>query len=136
MRIRRWSTVLLFGILTALLLTGCDLKMMYAGSSTKGHIKASYKLFTGTDQKSIQLESGDILTIDYKSEVDKGELSMKLFSPENELLQELPVNEEGNLQLEAEQDGKYKLKIHGDQAKGSFEVSLAKVKENDSDADK
>lgn len=57
-----FSGMLIFVIVTVL--AACDKKLMFVGSSTstKNKIAASYKLFTGTDEKKVSLKKGDTLS--------------------------------------------------------------------------
>lgn len=121
---KKWLTLGLLIIIASVLLTSCDKRMMFAGSSTKNKISASYKLFTGTEEKKVKLKSGETLSMDYSSKVEKGELSMKLYGPDNEVLKELGTNASGTEKVEADKDGKYRIEVKGQDTKGSFEVAF------------
>lgn len=105
-------------------LAACDKKVLFVGSnsSTKNKVEASYKLFTGTEEKKISLKNGETLAIDYQSEVEKGELMIKIYDPDNQLLQDLSTNKSGNEKIEVSKDGKYKIEITGNKTKGSYEI--------------
>ncbi|MBP2116154.1 hypothetical protein [Paenibacillus silagei] len=120
----KWMKMGIFIIMASVLLTSCDKKIMYVGSSTKSKISGSYKLFTGTEEKKLSMKSGETISIDYKSKVEKGRLSMKLYGPDNEVLTELATNESGTEKVEAGKDGKYRIEIKGQDAKGSFKVAF------------
>ncbi|MEK4853621.1 hypothetical protein NST04_27520 [Paenibacillus sp. FSL H7-0756] len=121
---KKWITLGILIAMVPLLLTACDKRMMFAGSSTKSKLSASYKLFTGTEEKKVKLKRGETLSMDYNSKVEKGELSMKLYGPDNEVLKELGTNESGTEKVEADKDGKYRIEVKGDDTKGSFEVTF------------
>lgn len=121
---KKWITLGILTIMATLLLTSCDKRMMFVGSSTKSKLSASYKLFTGTEEKKVKLKSGETLSMDYNSKVEKGELSMKLYGPDNEVLKELGTNESGTEKIEADQEGKYRIEVKGEDTKGSFEVAF------------
>ncbi|MEK3875500.1 MULTISPECIES: hypothetical protein [unclassified Paenibacillus] len=124
---KKWMTLGILIIMASVLLTSCDKRIMYAGSSTKSKISGSYKFFTGTEEKKLSMKSGETLSIDYDSKVEKGQLTMKLYGPGNEVLTELATNESGTEKVEAGKDGKYRIEIKGEDAKGSFKVAF-KVK--------
>lgn len=107
------------------LLVACDKKLVFVGSntSTKNKIEASYRLFTGTEEKKINLKNGEKLVIDYQSEVEKGELTIKLYDPDDQLLQDLSTNKSGNENIEVSKDGIYRFEITGNDTKGSFEIT-------------
>ncbi len=106
-------------------LAACDKKLLFVGSNsnTKNKIEASYRLFTGTEEKKISLKNGETLVIDYQSEVEKGELSVKLYDPDDQLLQDLSTNKSGNENVEVSKDGMYRLEITGDNTKGSYKIT-------------
>lgn len=106
-------------------LAACDKKLVFVGSNsnTKNKIEASYRLFTGTEEKKISLKNGEKLVIDYQSEVEKGELTIKLYDPDDQLLQDLSTNKSGNENIEVSKDGMYRFEITGDNTKGSFEIN-------------
>lgn len=106
-------------------LAACDKKLVFVGSNsnTKNKIEASYRLFTGTEEKKISLKNGETLVIDYQSEVEKGQLTIKLYDPDDQLLQDLSTNKSGNENIEVSKDGMYRFEITGDNTKGSFEIT-------------
>lgn len=121
---KKWMTLGILIIMASVLLTSCDKKIMYAGSSTKSKISASYKFFTGTEEKKLSMKSGETISIDYRSKVEKGQLSMKFYGPDNQMLTELAINESGTEKVEAKKDGKYRIEIKGEDTKGSFKVAF------------
>ncbi|MEK5235091.1 hypothetical protein NST99_05250 [Paenibacillus sp. FSL L8-0470] len=122
---KKWSLLILVVLTSALLLTGCEKRLMFVGSSSGKQIKASYKLLSGTETKTLKLKEGETLLLDYTSKVDKGKLSMKLYDPDHELVKELRTNEAGEEQVEIKKDGKYKLEIVGTGTKGSYKIKYS-----------
>lgn len=55
-----WMRLGILIIMASVLLTACDKRMMFVGSSTKSKLSASYKLVTGTEEKKVKLKSGEI----------------------------------------------------------------------------
>lgn len=98
---------------------------MFVGSSSGKQIKASYKLLSGTETKTLKLKEGETLLLDYTSKVEKGKLSMKLYDPDHELVKELRTNEAAEEQVEIKKDGKYKLEIVGAATKGSYKIKYS-----------
>ncbi|WP_405107615.1 hypothetical protein MHH28_27570 [Paenibacillus sp. FSL K6-1217] len=121
---KKWMTLGILIIMASVLLTSCDKRIMFAGSSTKSKVSASYKFFTGTEVKKLSMKSGETISIDYKSKVEEGQLSMKVYGPDNEVLKELGTNESGTEKVEADKDGKYRIEIKGEKTKGSFKVAF------------
>ncbi|ETT52400.1 MULTISPECIES: hypothetical protein [unclassified Paenibacillus] len=121
---KKWMTLGILIIMASVLLTSCDKKIMYVGSSTKSKISGSYKFFTGTEEKKLSMKSGETISIDYKSKVEEGQLSMKLYGPDNQVLTELATNESGTEKVKADKDGKYRIEIKGEETKGSFKVAF------------
>ncbi|OKP97067.1 hypothetical protein [Paenibacillus sp. P46E] len=128
---KRWQGLLLLVLVVSLfMVTGCEKRLMYAGSSTPHQIKASYRLLSGTDKHNLKLKEGDTIRINYVSKVEKGELTMKLYDPDHKLFKELEANKEGEEELQIQQTGTYKLEIVGTGTKGSYKFSYKKEKKD------
>lgn len=106
-------------------LAACDKRVLFVGSSssTKHKIAASYKIFSGIDEKKIRLKKGETLAVDYQSEVKKGKLTISLYDPDNQLVQSLNTGESGNEKIEVSKDGEYLIKIKGKHTKGSYKIT-------------
>lgn len=76
------------------------------------------------DAEKLSMKSGETISIDYKSKVEEGQLSMKLYGPDNQVLTELATNESGTEKVKAGKDGKYRIEIKGEDTKGSFKVAF------------
>ena len=113
---------LLIVIVSTLAFTGCTRKLMWSGNSGKDHIEARYKKFTGTEKKAIRLEEGDILSIDYQSEVDEGTLSLTVTDPDGDEVVSLTADTAGTQNVDVPKSGKYMLRIKGDKTGGSFKI--------------
>ncbi|MNC50552.1 hypothetical protein D3C75_997980 [compost metagenome] len=68
------------------------------------------------------MNQGDIVTVNYSSEVKEGNLSIQLFDPEYNLIKKLETNQSGDMEFQAEHDGDYRVEIKGEKAKGNFKV--------------
>ncbi|AIQ48477.1 hypothetical protein R70723_23090 [Paenibacillus sp. FSL R7-0273] len=121
---KKWIVPVMLMLVLAMLLTACDKKLMFVGSESGSKVKASYKLFSGTDDKKVKLKSGETLAVDYKSKVEKGELTIELYDPDGELVKDFNTGEAGSERIEADKDGAYKFIITGKSAKGSYEIKF------------
>lgn len=108
-----------------IVITGCDRRLLYVGNSTSNSINGSYKLFSGTEDKNINLKQGEILNIKYSSEVTSGKLFIQLFNPEKELIKDFKTNASDDVEVKAEESGKYQIKVIGEDASGSFDVNFS-----------
>jgi hypothetical protein len=108
-----------------IVITGCDRRLLYVGNSTSSSINGSFKLFTGTENKNIKLKQGEILNIKYTSEVTSGKLFIQLFNPEKELVKDFKTNASDDVEVKAEESGKYQIKVIGEDASGSFDVNFS-----------
>lgn len=108
-----------------IVITGCDRKLLYIGNSTSNAMNGSFKLFTGTEDKKVKLKQGEILKIKYTSEVTSGKLFIQLFNPEKELVKDFESNASDDVEVKAEQSGKYQIKVIGEDASGSFDVKFS-----------
>lgn len=112
-------------LILVIVITGCDRRLLYVGNSTSNSIYGSYKLFSGTEDKNINLKQGEILNIKYSSEVTSGKLSIQLFNPDGKLVNDFKTNVSDDVEVKAEQSGKYQIKVTGDDASGSFDVNFS-----------
>ena len=109
-------------LLVSVVFTGCSTQLLYSGSNVGNKINGSYKLYTGTKAKTIEVEKGKTIVIDYSSEVKKGELTIKILAPDENVALELEPNKSGTKELKAEEAGKYKLIITGSKTEGNFNI--------------
>ncbi|MNP87103.1 hypothetical protein D3C76_1877740 [compost metagenome] len=55
--------------------------------------------------------------------MEKGELTIKFYDPDNELLKDLSTNKSGNEEIGVDKDGTYRFEITGKKTKGSYEIT-------------
>lgn len=122
MRTRTRIGILALVVTFILLLTACDRSILWVGSNMGSNMQASYKLFTGNEVKQIKAQSGETMIIDYQSKVKKGDLSIKLYDPDDTLIKEFATNEAGVAEIKADKEGKYKIEVIGEDTSGSFKV--------------
>lgn len=125
---KKYKLLILALLTSAMLLTGCDTRLMFVGSNNGKQMKASYKLLSGSETKTLKLKEGDTLLLDYTSKVEKGKLTIKLYDPDHELVKELTPNATAEEQLDITKDGKYKLEIVGRKTSGSYKIRYSTEK--------
>jgi hypothetical protein len=124
-KIKLGKLISLLILTLVIVITGCDRKLLYMGNSTSNAMNGSFKLFTGTEDKKVKLKQGEILKIKYTSEVTSGKLFIQLFNPEKELVKDFESNASDDVEVKAEQSGKYQIKVIGEDASGSFDVKFS-----------
>lgn len=124
-KIKLGKLISLLILTLVIVITGCDRKLLYIGNSTSNAMNGSFKLFTGTEDKKVKLKQGEILKIKYTSEVTSGKLFIQLFNPEKELVKDFESNASDDVEVKAEQSGKYQIKVIGEDASGSFDVKFS-----------
>lgn len=129
---RKINIFLCFIILTiSFAFLGCEgsfVKVMYKGSNLGNQIKGSYQLFTGNETKIINFKKDETITINCESSVKKGTLEITLYDEDGNKLKEFKTGEKIEEQLSNSKAGKYKLLIHGEHTKGSFNISWKNTK--------
>ncbi len=118
----------LVGLALVLALAGCagsSIKVNWRGSSGTTQQTASYETFTGQERATIRLEAGDTLTLAYDIEVAKGSLTLAVDDPDGETVWEQTFGEGGGdtVVVPTTGDGRYTLRIVGDDTGGRFDVS-------------
>jgi len=116
----------------ALVVSGCDLskikfgevRMMY-GSNDDGHISYNYSTFTGIENGSAHVETGQTISFDYDVTVDKGSLMIEWQDPNGNAVwqKRLVESDRGNDEIIVESSGEYVIIIQGKNAGGDFDVS-------------
>ncbi len=119
---KRKTVLSLAAVLFALIFAGCNIQIMYSGTDINGNVSGSYKLFSGTKNKTIHVKEGNPVEVKYSSKLKKGELTMTIYDSNNNIVYELETNKSGTKLLKADKDEEYKLEIVGDGAEGSFSV--------------
>lgn len=123
MKKRGLAGILLIALLASMTITGCSSKLLWIGNSGSDHIKANYKLFSGTEKKKISVNEGDTLVIDYVSDVNEGSLTLTLTDPEGNEAATLTADTEGTERIGITESGRYTLWIKGKKTGGSFEIN-------------
>lgn len=95
-------------------------------SDSSSRMKMSYKYFQGTKTKEITLKKAEVLTINYKSSVTKGDLTLKVLDSKGNTIKTLESDSTGKETVTAAENEKIKIRIEGKSASGSYEVSWSK----------
>jgi len=125
----RKTTLIRFSVFVLLLLltAGCSsssLKIGWRETSTLSHKMAKYESFSGTEPYSICTKAGDNLDLNYRLEVTKGNLQLKLEDPAEQVVweKEFQQDMDGSYQQTNTERGCYRLLVIGNQTGGSYDI--------------
>jgi hypothetical protein len=125
-------------IFLAVILSACGEASLHLGKlkigevrigmfETRGpnHMAYSYTTFSGHESAPVELGSGQLLTVDYQVQMTKGNLSIEIQSPQNELLWQKNFESDASdsIELQPQEAGQYFIIISADSAGGSFDIS-------------
>jgi len=118
--------------LLSLCLTGCqqsEYRQQMSGSNWGNRVEYSYQTFSGVEYNRLQAESGRVIFVDYAAKVTRGMLSMEIRDPVENLLWnvELVGDASDHVELPANLDGEYVLKIIGQDTGGAYSVQWGVV---------
>jgi hypothetical protein len=105
---------------------GTNIQIMSVEKNSTSRMKASYRYFDGTKAHKIYLKEGEILKINFKSEVKKGNLDINLLNDKGEIVKTLGSSIAGSEDIKAETAGEYTIRVKGYGTSGSYEVSWSK----------
>lgn len=91
-------------------------------NSTFNSWNIKYGYLNGTQHRTIKLNSGDELTVNYSSVVKKGSLQILFLDTEKHKIKNLLEDNSGKFKYTADKSGKYYLKIVGDKTEGQFNL--------------
>lgn len=132
MTTRKKTLLILF--VFSLILTGCTgrttLKRGWVETGGLSHLNVRYHYFDGIERRTFRARAGADIHLQAELDVDEGTLAVRLLDPTNELIWENTYQEDDrfSLSVEAEDRGRYKLLVEGENAEGGFEVNW-KVKD-------
>ena len=110
------------------LLAGCaqsNLEIGMVETNLPGRWRASYATFDGTKTDRLEADAGQTLVLDAEAEVDKGNLTIEVRDPDDRVLWDLSLEQDGeeSMELVLEQTGRYGIVVEGDNAGGSFNLT-------------
>lgn len=91
-------------------------------NSTFNSWNMRYGYLNGTQHKTIKLNSGEELTVNYSSVVKKGSLEILFLDSDKHKIKNLLDDNSGKFKYTANKSGKYYLKIVGDKTEGQFNL--------------
>jgi len=126
---------ILLTIIISLSITGCSASFNNVSSVTSqasfkaisettkaGTFKMSYKNFEGSETRTLNVNKGDKIKLNYNSSVTEGTLTIAINDPYGVLIANLPIKKKGSLKIIAKGTGKLSLVVTGKNTSGSFEL--------------
>ena len=124
---RRWMIGLMVALMASL--TACSygntqVRLGWVETSRSSGIEARFDRFDGMELRSLNLDVGDQLVIDFQAELDNGSLDVQMLDPDGSLVDEARFDKPGNARITvtAEDEGNYRIQIVGKGASGGFVV--------------
>lgn len=122
------SRLLLLVTLLAVLTAGCTVEIGMLSSSVNRQMQARYTYFDGMKSKSVPLQQGDSLLLNFEAVVESGSLMLRLRDPDRDVIWEkqYPASKEdyrSAYTLEVPRTGSYRMEVEADQSQGSFNLS-------------
>lgn len=100
--------------------------VMSVSSDSSNKMKMSYKYFQGARTREISLKKGEVLTINHKSTVTKGTLTLKVLDASGNTIKLLDSNSSGKETITAKEDEEIRIRAEGKKTSGSYEISWNK----------
>jgi hypothetical protein len=124
---------LYFGFVLAFLLIGCNLgslkigevRLGMFGDNSDARIAYTFSTFSGFENGSQRLESGESFQLHYEATLGKGSVLIELQDPNGEVVWQKSLQEhtQGSETIAAEITGNYTIIVQAKDAGGSFDVS-------------
>jgi len=117
--------ILLIGIPMLLLAIGIktlgnESRLLWFERNSTNSTHASFFLFSGDKERAFKVEENERITVEWLPEIRKGSLQLSVKKPSSE--ETITFRREQTLSFTAEQNGKVKLLISGQDSRGRFEV--------------
>ncbi|MCF7916009.1 MAG: hypothetical protein K9L66_12645 [Spirochaetaceae bacterium] len=117
--------ILLIGIPMLLLAIGIktlgnETRLLWFERNSTNSTHASFFLFSGDKERAFKVEENERVTVEWQPEIKKGSLQLSVKKPSSE--ETITYRQEQTLSFTAEQNGKVKLLISGQDSRGKFEV--------------
>jgi hypothetical protein len=83
-----------------------------------------YDLFSGQEQKTLNLDQDQVLDLNFDIQVDDGSLTLQLIDEDGNVSWEESFLDDssGSVDLQIDDDGLYEISINGQKTKGGFEI--------------
>lgn len=117
------AAVLLAGVLTSC--ASSEMQLMWAEANLPGRLKAIYGAFSGAEVRSVQVDAGETLVLNYKAKVNRGTLAIHVENADEEVLWEVSLDEdgEGDVEVTVAQEGRCIIVVKGEEVRGNFDLS-------------
>jgi hypothetical protein len=117
--------ILLIGIPMLLLAIGIktlgnESRLLWFERNSTDSTRASFFLFSGDKERVFKVEEDDKVSVEWLPEIKKGSLQLSVKKPSSE--ETIIFRQEQTLSFTAEENGKVKLLISGQDSRGKFEV--------------
>lgn len=108
--------VLAIGIKTL----GNESRLLWFERNSTDFTRASFFLFSGDKERAFKVEVDDKVAVEWLPEIKEGNLQLSVKKPSSE--ETMILKQKQTLSFTAEQNGKVKLLISGQDSRGKFEV--------------
>ena len=117
--------ILLIGIPMLILAIGIktlgnESRLLWFERNSTDSTHASFFLFSGDKERAFRVEEDNKVFIEWLPEIKQGDLQLSVKKPSSK--ETMIITQEQTLSFTAEQDGKVKLLISGQDSRGKFEV--------------
>lgn len=117
--------ILLIGIPMLLLAIGIktlgnESRLLWFERNSTDSTHASFFLFSGDKERAFRVDKDDKVFVEWLPELKQGSLQLSVKKPSSE--ETMVFKQEQTLSFTAEQDGKVRLLISGEDSRGKFEV--------------
>lgn len=124
---RRYLLIII--VLLGILIAGCSQVGSYTlimGDIHTGEdsIEGSYSKFSGNYYKKVELDKNDMINVELTAETKAGSITAQLIDPEGNKILEIKENSQKEKLIN--ESGQYKMKVVGEDHKGSFEFKWEK----------
>jgi hypothetical protein len=113
--------------LVALVAPACSssqVRVGFVGSQFGNRMDFDYDLFSGQEQKTLNLDQDQVLDLNFDIQVDDGSLTLQLIDEDGNVSWEESFLDDssGSVDLQIDDDGLYEISINGQKTKGGFEI--------------
>ncbi|CEH33426.1 hypothetical protein [Romboutsia lituseburensis] len=116
---KKYLVIFLMTICTIFML-GCDMQLMYVTESDDDYWYSEYKLFNGSDSKTINVDKDQVVKFDVVSE--KGNLNLSIKDENGETCFNKNNIETSSFEFTPKKNGKYEISVDAKKHKGGFYV--------------
>jgi hypothetical protein len=114
-------------VVLAVVLVACSqssIRLGWVETSSPGHLKATYAEFTGTEARTVLVQPGKTLYLEYDAKVDQGSLLLEVEDPYGKPVWCVSLCEDcGETKaLPVNSAGCYTVSVQGKAAKGGFDL--------------